>query len=490
LTVENPFARQKSPVPRDVAQPASSQRQPAAVGPIARAKVDADVPVAYRLPNVSPPARNTSRAAGARMVENAPNRATGESADKKPARSEQAEGSLLAGVSVREIQPVGKASASAVQIGMPPVIHPKPAQPNSIPFEPPSIDVRPTPPPSATHEDTAQLLPAVQRGYDLAQRGALYAAQTEFVQVLRRIAQAQDAAAGSDEHSQALAIGLRALDEAEDFVPAGIQVEAELDVKIVASSHRTPALREQTEKVPPQRAVALYHEYAQVQLGRAVGGEQAGSMALHGLGKIFALLAARNDDDTLLTQRATAMYWAALAARTDNHLAANELGVILCRSGRSAESVPLFQRTIDAEPSALAYHNLAVAQRKLGQHAQAAANELESQRLAAWERATGAVSRSAGVQWVSSEELARVAQPSLLTPAVRNAANPVEHARQPMAGTAARPQPSAWQRTVAAAKSLPLPGIDSTKRRSPSVTNVGVARSLVAPPAASQTQWR
>ena len=49
---------------------------------------------------------------------------------------------------------------------------------------------------------SAQLLPSVQRAYALAQRGSLYAAQTEFVQVLRRIAQAKDADEGYDDHSR------------------------------------------------------------------------------------------------------------------------------------------------------------------------------------------------------------------------------------------------------------------------------------------------
>src|SRR6185369_2547022 len=57
-----------------------------------------------------------------------------------------------------------------------------------------------SPYPPTTAELTNQLLPAVQRGYNLAQRGAFFAARTEFVQVLRRVAQAKDAASGTDEH--------------------------------------------------------------------------------------------------------------------------------------------------------------------------------------------------------------------------------------------------------------------------------------------------
>ncbi len=266
--------------------------------------------------------------------------------------------------------------------------------------------------PPTMAELTSQLLPAVQRGYNLAQRGAFFAARTEFIQVLRRVAQAKDAGSDSDEHSRALAAGLRALDEADDFVPQGVQLEAELDVREVASSHRTPVLRDYPEETMPQEAVALYHTYAQEQLAIAAEGEQAGSMALYGLGKVYSRLAERHDDDVQLTRGAMTMYSAAIDACPNNHLAANELGVLLCRTGHPAEAVHQFERTIDFAPNATAYHNLAVAQQKLGMSGQATANEQESQRLAAVERSSGGISRRAGVQWVSPAEMARVTQPA------------------------------------------------------------------------------
>ena len=263
---------------------------------------------------------------------------------------------------------------------------------------------------------TTQLLPAVQRGYNLALRGAFFAARTEFIQVLRRVAQAKDAAAGTDEFSAALAAGIRAVDEADDFVPSGAQLEGNLDVRGVASSHRTPVLRENDDPILPHDAVALYHQFAQKELSRAAQDEQAGSMALYGLGKIYARLAERRDDDVQCTRGAMTMYSAALDACPNNNLAANELGVILCRTGHTPEAIDHFTRAIDISPTATAYHNLAVAQQKLGMPAQSAANEQEALRLTAWERATGAISRRAGIQWVSPEELARVSQPGPLTP--------------------------------------------------------------------------
>ncbi len=315
---------------------------------------------------------------------------------------------------------------------------------------------------------TAQLLPAVQRGYALAQRGALFAARTEFVQVLRRVAQAQDAAAHGDARSRALAAGLRALDEAEDFVPDGIQLEAELDVRAVASSHRTPVLHERAGDVLPHETIALYHSFAQQRLAQVAAGDQAGSMALYGLGKIYAHLAEHRDDDVQFVRCATTMHAAALDARPDNHLAANEFGVLMCRTGRPAEAAWLFERTIDHAPSANAYHNLAVAQQNLGLHGLANANEQESQRLAAQERAGGAVSRRAGIEWVSPDEMARVAQVAPLAPTPTGATLPP-----------AAPAKSAWQRTIALTKALPRPGSGPTNDSSGSVGNARIAAPII-----------
>jgi tetratricopeptide (TPR) repeat protein len=343
----------------------------------------------------------------------------------------------------------------------------------ALPAESAALEVVPCAP--ATTDRAAQLLPAVQRGYVLAQRGALFAARTEFVQVLRRVAQAKDVAAACDEHSQALAAGLRALDEAEDFVPAGVQLEAELDVRATASSHRTPALPENDEQILPHEAVARYHDFAQEQLARAVTGDQAGSMALYGLGRIDAQLAERHDDDVRFVRGAMTMYAAALAACPHNHLAANELGVLRCRTGRPAEAVKLFQRTIDLAPSATAYHNLAVAQQKLGLHATAHANEQESQRLAAWERAQGALSRRAGVRWVAPEELARVAQPAALTP------TPIQAAASPA------PKESAWQRAVGLTRALPRPGAADSINHADDATHTHVVWPASIP---NNSRWR
>jgi hypothetical protein len=192
-------------------------------------------------------------------------------------------------------------------------------------------------------------------------------------------------------------------------------------------------------------------------------------------------LASRNDDDVQLTRNAITMYAAALDACPNNHLAANELGVLVCRTGRANEAAALFKQSINFAPSAVAYHNLAIAQQRSGLLGQAAANEFESQRLAALERARGDVSRRAGVQWVTPEEMARASQPIHRAPTLPG--------QQPaMAPQQAPPAKSAWQRVVDSTRAIPLPGrgakedlgpMPSERIARPSMTGTG-----------SQSQWR
>jgi hypothetical protein len=135
-------------------------------------------------------------------------------------------------------------------------------------------------------------------------------------------------------------------------------------------------------------------------------------------------------------------------------------------------------QTIDFAPSAVAYHNLAVAQQRSGLLGPAAANELESQRLAVQERARGDVSKRAGVHWVTPAEMARASQPIHRTavPALQPSAPP------------APPAKSTWQRVVESTRALPLPGGKSKDTLGPMPAE-RVASPLTMP-TGNQTQWR
>lgn len=327
----------------------------------------------------------------------------------------------------------------------------EPEQTNAQAAAPGPTPYAPTPYAPTTADLSRQLLPQVRKGYGLAQHGAVYAAQTEFIQVLRRIAEAKDGAENVDTHAQALAAGLRALDEADDFAPRGAALEADMNVPVIVSSHRTPVFDSQGGNAAafrPAEAIALYHEYARRELAEAVAGEQAGSMALYGLGKVQSRLAREADGQLQHERKALVMYAAALDAGPGNHLAANEIGVLLARAGQPAAASQMFRYAIDIAPTSAGYHNLAVTDRAQGYVAQAAANEKYAMQLAHRERAAGSVSRAKGVEWVAPQDLSRVAQPM-----------PNEANQDQMAGRQIAPQPVGAVETAAKWPQKLIPGI-------------------------------
>lgn len=285
-----------------------------------------------------------------------------------------------------------------------------------------------------------RLLPEVRAGFNLGRAGALYAARARFVGVMRKIALAKDADAATTKHARLLAEGLRALDEAEDFVPRGDALEAELDTRAIAASHSTPVVRELPRDVAPSTAVALYSDYAAERLGAAVAGQQAGSMACYGLGKTYARLEAQSDNPDA-GRKSAVMHRAALNAHPANYLAANELGVRLAKLGRYELAGEVLRTAVaDGAPVSTIHANLAQVERRLGNASGADAAQTASQQIARREIATGAVSRRHGVQWVSPDAF-RKPQPSRVASA------------PPAPPTATQPQgvgqaaPSGWKAT-------------------------------------------
>jgi hypothetical protein len=254
----------------------------------------------------------------------------------------------------------------------------------------------------------------VRTGFGLAERGAFFAARSEFVQSLRLLSQALDVQHGTSRHSQALAAGMRALDEAEDFVPRGSRLEADLDLPMLIAGHRTPVLKEANVKeLSPLVAQQRYYSYAQEQLGIAAAGEPAGSMALHGLGKIHSVIAAQPAPAIFAAEpKALVFQQAALLTDSRNYLAANELAVLLARNGYLQSARTLLQRSVAASPQPAAWHNLAVVHRYLGEKQLSALAEQES--AAAAERMAtknhGAV--SAQIRWVDPETFAASSRPA------------------------------------------------------------------------------
>jgi hypothetical protein len=244
----------------------------------------------------------------------------------------------------------------------------------------------------------------ISAAYALSQRGAAYAAREELIGVLRLLSQAKDARDGTRSRTESLAAGLRALEEATDFVPRGSQLEAEMKLDVICAAHRTPLARElNLSATLPSRMMERYHRYAQIKLAVAVAGEPAGSMALYSLGKLNSLLAAtEGEQHPLATREAVAFQQAALLAHNENYMAAHELGVLLAETGHFREAEHVLVQVAAERPDAVVFRNLARVQVALGNRTEAQLCQTEASRLAGQGRGP-----RPNVSWVSPQDFSR-----------------------------------------------------------------------------------
>ncbi|MCH8923585.1 MAG: hypothetical protein IIA67_10615 [Planctomycetes bacterium] len=247
-----------------------------------------------------------------------------------------------------------------------------------------------------------------RRAYQLADRGALYSARANFIQALQLVTQALDAQKGTLWHGRALAAGLLAMKEADDFVPRGTNLEADLDVPAIIAGHRTPILKQTAPgQLTPLAAMQQYFTYAQQQLAIAGGSQPAASMALQGLGKVQSAIAAGDrSQHAAAGAKAIVLQRAALLVDRRNYLAANELGVLLARYGQFDQARRALLHSVSLAPHATTWHNLAVVHRNLNEPDLAERARYESQwaaRQVGPSGASGAPSGGAVVRWVSPQ---------------------------------------------------------------------------------------
>jgi hypothetical protein len=249
--------------------------------------------------------------------------------------------------------------------------------------------------------------------FSLARRGAIYSARAELIGALRMIAQALDAQQRTNDHSRALAAGLQALREVDDFLPQRAQMAADVDLAHIVSGHRTLVLKDaDLDRLTSLEAAQRYYTFAQQQFVAAGGGAPSTSLALFGLGKLQnGSPASGSDDETSSRAQAMVFYQAALMVDGRNFLAANELGVLLARfeHWEDARRVLQFGLSVDSQPAL--WRNLATVHRHLGEHELARLAQLEAGRA---ERRLGNGSPQGGLddgngflRWVSPQVLSR-----------------------------------------------------------------------------------
>ncbi len=250
-------------------------------------------------------------------------------------------------------------------------------------------------------------------GISKAERAAIYSARADFIKVLRLVSQSLDAQTRSTVHSAALAAGLRALDEAADFRPAGSQLEGNLDMRRIVLAHRTPILKQMdVQRLTPLAAQQAYHAYAERQLALAGGHELVAADACFGLAKLQPHLnLGQPDNNRHHGPTSLTYYQTALVIYPDHYLAANELGVLFARFGqlRNARDVLRFGAAVNPNFPEI-WLNLSRVHERLGEA------ELAERARAEWQGAmrlanrplTGSPPRGPQVEWLDPGQFAQV----------------------------------------------------------------------------------
>lgn len=266
-----------------------------------------------------------------------------------------------------------------------------------------------------------------RRAFELAGRNAVFAARSRFIVALRLLAQGLDTDQGTRRHSRALAEGLDAIQEADDFMPRGARVEADLDLASIIRGHQTPVLKQaELDHLTPMLALKAYFTFAQERLAAAVGREVAGSMALHGLGKLHSA-AARNPaiDLAAAEPKAVAFFQAALLVYPRNLMAANDLGVLLAEAGHWEGARQVLEYAVAVNPQSVGWQNLAVVYQQLGnapmaRHARQMADAATRQEMARRDGPPG----SDKVQWLVPGQFAGTHVDSRKSPGPRTSQVP------------------------------------------------------------------
>lgn len=373
------------------------------------------------------------------------------------------------------------------------------AKPVDSPSESPEATASPLPTVEAVKDRSVQLEQVAQQadrqlrhGMELAGRGAYFAARSEFLGALRLVAEGLDSDQTTDFHGRALAAALMAMKEADEFLPLGSRMEAELDLTGIIGTHSTPVLKSETGKVTPMIALRSYLTFAQEQFAAAAGREVAGSMALYSMGKLHGTLAQnKRSPITSPESKAVVFYQAALLVYPKNYMAANDLGVLLAQCGNNADARTMLEHSASLSRQTTTWQNLVVVYRQLGQPALAERAAQQAMMLRQAELAKRQTSKATNgqVQWVEPQTFARTTTNAPNSPGA-TPSPPVHAVGQPAAqSVAATNRPGAQRTGPGVARTVDTPGTTgwgaTPAARSPSDT-YGPAPT---PAAAGRMTW-
>lgn len=253
----------------------------------------------------------------------------------------------------------------------------------------------------------------ISNGFDLTKRGAIYAAQNEFVRALEMIGHTRDGLTRTTRYHDAIVRGLTALEEVDDFVLTTSSLASNDTLKDIVATHETPVLKQVTAEVlTPVLATRRYCAYAQAMLLEGCSGIRVSSEALYGLGRTEMVRAQMPvHEQTVGAPKAMVLFETAVRLDPNNYEACNELGVLFAEYGQHARARDLLLQSVRSKETPEAWFNLAQVGARVGDR------ELEDLSRARY-RATSNTSNvdvgHPGFRWVDRQQFQSNSPPDYL----------------------------------------------------------------------------
>jgi len=217
----------------------------------------------------------------------------------------------------------------------------------------------------------------IEYGKSLSRRGASFGARQKFFAALGVIARGNDVQTGGNAYTTALGRATRALREVQDFAVRNADINVGISVSEILETHQTRIIGDNEASVmTPVEAMQRYFTFAHQQMSIAGGKNAVTAEALYCLGKLHSVMA-KHQPETLDIAKAIVFHRAALSSDAQNSRSYNELGVLLARSGHLVEAESLLKQSLQINPLAETWQNLAKIHNRQGQVelAQLAQNE-------------------------------------------------------------------------------------------------------------------
>lgn len=234
----------------------------------------------------------------------------------------------------------------------------------SVPLEPVYAEPRLLESPVGWKAIREELAKHLENCDSLLRRGATHSARAEVLVGLRKLFRIMDLHRGVTHSETCFEAALTAMREEADFH----NMQMSRSVASIVAMHTTPALKNRPlESVTAELACQHYRAYARFQMTQAADGHLYAADLLYALGKTLEKDADLNSQRAQqLRSQAVICYQTAIQLRPNQHHASNQLGYALIHLDRIEEAYDALRASIEVEPNAPAWTNLAEIYRRRG----------------------------------------------------------------------------------------------------------------------------